>query len=305
MKFSVIIPVYNRSELVRHAVESALNQDGADHEVIVVDDGSTDGTAEVLAHYGNEINVISQEQAGAEVARNRGAAAATGEYLVFLDSDDLLLPWALRAYDLIVDAETKPPLVVGWATQFRSNEGAFESDGKWSEAIEFTVLHDYLSKSRSRFTTASLIVIRKDVFDEIGGFRNTTPLTFNGDDFDILLRAGCQSPAVLVNRPATVAYRHHSGNIVHRIPLQLQGLASLVEAERKGLYPGGAQRRFHRYAIIGGPVFFWIRRALRHRYLASPLSLALSAAPMICASIAKKAFLFPRQKERSKILPLL
>ena len=92
---SVVIPVYNRASLVRRAVDSVLQQDTPAAEVIVVDDGSTDGTAPVLASYGGAIRVLRQENQGVSAARNHGVAASGGALIAFLDSDDRWLPGKL------------------------------------------------------------------------------------------------------------------------------------------------------------------------------------------------------------------
>ncbi|MBE7414090.1 MAG: GNAT family N-acetyltransferase [Deltaproteobacteria bacterium] len=91
MKVSIIIPTYNRARLVCLAIDSILAQDYTDYEIIVVDDGSTDGTSKALERYSGSIRYIRQENRGFGAARNRGLDEANGEYLAFLDSDDL---WA-------------------------------------------------------------------------------------------------------------------------------------------------------------------------------------------------------------------
>jgi glycosyltransferase involved in cell wall biosynthesis len=87
--FSVLIPTYNREQHVREAVESVLAQTWTGYELFVIDDGSTDGTQAMLAGYGSRIHLLQQENQGPEVARSMAAAQARGDYLVFLDSDDL------------------------------------------------------------------------------------------------------------------------------------------------------------------------------------------------------------------------
>lgn len=89
-RFSIVIPSYDRSALLVEAVDSALAQEAADFEVIVVDDGSTDDTRQVMDSYGDRIRYIHQENGGLAAARNRGVAASRGEFVAFLDSDDLL-----------------------------------------------------------------------------------------------------------------------------------------------------------------------------------------------------------------------
>src|SRR4030042_1653484 len=95
MKVSVIIPVYNRAELIAQAVESVLRQSFSDFELLVVDDGSSDGTWEALQRCGPRIRALPQEHRGASAARNLGIQTAAGEYLAFLDSDDLWQPQKL------------------------------------------------------------------------------------------------------------------------------------------------------------------------------------------------------------------
>lgn len=102
MLFSIIIPTYNYANFLKHALQSAFEQHYKDFEVIVVDDGSTDNTLEVCQafknHYGKQINVIQQANAGPGAARNRGIDAAKGEFLLFLDADDELDRDALSYY---------------------------------------------------------------------------------------------------------------------------------------------------------------------------------------------------------------
>ena len=95
---SVIIPTYNRARSIAEAIDSVLAQTVPAHEIIVVDDGSTDETPAILAAYGDRIIVIRQENCGVSAARNAGIARATGEWIGFLDSDDLWLPERLEVF---------------------------------------------------------------------------------------------------------------------------------------------------------------------------------------------------------------
>lgn len=110
LRFSVIIPTYNRENSVGEAIESVLAQTRPADQVIVVDDGSTDGTAKVLAGFGSAIEIISQANTGVSGARNAGCAAATGTWLTFLDSDDLWVPERLAVLER--DVIAAPPEVV-------------------------------------------------------------------------------------------------------------------------------------------------------------------------------------------------
>ncbi|MFC1826131.1 glycosyltransferase family 2 protein [Thermodesulfobacteriota bacterium] len=89
---SVIIPTYNRALMLKEAIDSVLAQDFQDFELIVVDDGSTDQTSEILNAYREDITVLHQHNQGVSSARNAGVTAASGSLVAFLDSDDLWLP---------------------------------------------------------------------------------------------------------------------------------------------------------------------------------------------------------------------
>ena len=106
MRVSTVIAAYNAERTIAGAIESALLQECADHEIIVVNDGSSDNTAAVLDHYRGRIKVLSQRNQGAGAARNAGAAQATGRYLAFLDADDIWLPEKLAA--MIAELEHHP-----------------------------------------------------------------------------------------------------------------------------------------------------------------------------------------------------
>lgn len=94
-RVSVVIPTYNRAHLLPESIESVLSQGYSDIEIVVVDDGSTDNTEEVVRGYGERVRYIRQRNSGASVARNLGMLYCTGDYLMLLDSDDVLLPTAL------------------------------------------------------------------------------------------------------------------------------------------------------------------------------------------------------------------
>ena len=97
-ELSVIIPVYNNEATLARALDSVLSQSYPAHEIIVVDDGSTDGSDEVVSSYGNRIRSLYQPNGGVSAARNHGARTATGDWLAFLDADDWYYPDRLRLH---------------------------------------------------------------------------------------------------------------------------------------------------------------------------------------------------------------
>lgn len=110
-KVSVIIPSYNRAKLVGRAIDSVLKQTFSDYEIIVVDDGSQDNTKDVLSAYDRKIKYIYQSNRGISGARNRGIKEAAGEYIAFLDSDDLWIPEKLAEQVKVLEANKKVGIV--------------------------------------------------------------------------------------------------------------------------------------------------------------------------------------------------
>jgi glycosyltransferase involved in cell wall biosynthesis len=117
---SAVIPVHNGERYLAEAIESALGQTVAPLEVIVVDDGSTDDCAGVAARYGFRVRYVRQPRAGAGAARNRGADLALGEYIAFLDADDLWVPDKLERQLAAFEAVPPPDAVFGHVEQFHS-----------------------------------------------------------------------------------------------------------------------------------------------------------------------------------------
>src|SRR5947207_15248632 len=118
MLFSVVIPTYNRIKLLACTLNSVWSQSFSDFEVIVVDDGSADGTLEFLASLKGQADVLMQPHRGPGAARNLGASHARGKYLAFLDSDDLWFPWTLEVYREIACRPNSPSIIAGKPHRF-------------------------------------------------------------------------------------------------------------------------------------------------------------------------------------------
>src|SRR5262249_43873892 len=119
-KFSVIIPTFNRGDLLERTLASVRAQTFADFDLIVVDDGSTDRTAESLRAQAKSLRVFSQSNRGPGAARNLGAANAGGTYLAFLDSDDLWFPWTLATFAAAIDKYGQPSVLSGSLVRFHN-----------------------------------------------------------------------------------------------------------------------------------------------------------------------------------------
>lgn len=184
-RVSVVMPAYNCAATVRDAVDSVLAQDDIDLELIVVDDGSTDGTRDVLAGYGKRLRLLRQANAGPAAARNRALALARGEYIAFLDADDLWLPGKLRAQ---LDYFARHPdidVVYGHWIRWNAGEPPPASPPD-TEGIDETasgwIYTGMLLDSMIHSITA---LVRRDVIDAIGGFDESLR---TGEDYDFWLR---------------------------------------------------------------------------------------------------------------------
>jgi glycosyltransferase involved in cell wall biosynthesis len=303
VRFSILMPAYNREKYVRQAIDSVLSQGFTDFEVFVIDDGSTDQTLQVLESYGPRIKVLQQRNQGPEVARNKAAALASGEYLVLLDSDDLLLPGALGIYDRIIRTFDSPPLIIGSLISFQDGE-SIPAHSQALLPVKILKYPTYLSKDVRIDLYTSMIVTRKSVFDEVGGLRNSTATTFHLDGFNLILKVGTYGPCVFVRKPYTVAYRQHASNTLRNLRAIADGILVLVRSEHQGEYPGGSKGRRGRYAFIGGIASTWaIKYCWRGGQIKLGMRLLLGSAPMVFVAVWKKFSNYLRKPIQPIVLP--
>ncbi len=177
---SIIIPAYNAEDYIREAVDSALAQTHRDREVIVVDDSSTDDTPLILQSYGDRIIVHRQANTGVSGARNTGARLATGEWLAFLDADDLWRPTKLAAQL----ASTTTPISYTNRFNFGTRGALPEIQSKVTPLLSGDVFAPLLL--RGNFITVSSVMMARGVFIELGGFEHQPG---GCEDWDCWLRA--------------------------------------------------------------------------------------------------------------------
>lgn len=286
MKFSIIIPVYNRGLLVADAIESVLKQDFYDYELIVVNDGSSDNTMQVLDKYRDSIRIIHQENQGAESAKNSGVKEATGDYLVFLDSDDVLLPGALSVYHQIIENENEPAMLFARGCGFDSKTDSINMKllGKSSLCI-YSRNKDFLSKRAAVWLSTSFLILKRSLWCKSTMFKRGA---FPADDLDFLLRTGTLGLCIIVKSPMTVGYRYHDNNSIKNILSIIDKLSFLLKMEKKNEYPGGWNRKIDRLALIGGHILIWTFRGMQKHYTRQSLSLLVKGLPAIVAKIVIK-----------------
>lgn len=196
---SVIIPAYQAESYVGEAIRSALDQTIVPVEVIVVDDGSTDGTAAVAEGFGGIVQVVRQANAGTAAARNHGVRLARGTHLAFLDADDIWTPTKLEVQLQAFAADPTLELVFGHVVQFRSPELPPRSVALPDDADVPRVGH-----------LAGTLLVRRETFDAIGPFAEDQQ---RGDFIDWFARALEQHRRILVLDEVTLRRRLHRSNL--------------------------------------------------------------------------------------------
>lgn len=243
--FSIIIPTFNRVELLASTLEFVFSQRFEKFEVIVVDDGSTDGTMDYLQSLGKQVRRFRQPNRGAGAARNHGARHAQGQYLAFLDSDDLWFPWTLQVYHDVLREHCDPSFVAGkpfiFSDKLNLDKVVF-GPTRTRPFVDF-----FASGDEMRWWGASSFVIYRDAFKAVGGF---TEEWVNDEDTDFTLRIGVAPGFVQIAGPVTFAYREHAASVSKDLKRTLVGTWSRIRNEGGGRYPGGAARARERRRIL-------------------------------------------------------
>jgi glycosyltransferase involved in cell wall biosynthesis len=243
--FSVIIPTHNRLPLLEETLDSVWGQTFTDYEVIVVDNGSSDGTLDFLRGLEERVQLIAQANLGAGAGRNVGARHARGEYLAFLDSDDLWFPWTLACFAELIRQCDRPAIVAGKVLDFCDES---ELDVVRETPLQMHRFTDYFTSHASNyFVGAGMSVLRRDEFLKTSGY---TDQPINSEDHDLVLRLGNARGFVQITLPITLGWRRHKGGATSNMSRSVAGNLYLIDQEYRGVYPGGDARRSARRKII-------------------------------------------------------
>jgi glycosyltransferase involved in cell wall biosynthesis len=208
-KVSVIIPTYNRLSMLKEAVESVLAQDFEDMELIVVDDGSTDGTGEEMKGYGGRVKVLQHsENRGVSVARNRGILLAKGKYIAFLDSDDLWVKGKLKIQVTFLD--DNPPYPLCYTDEIWIRKGK-----RVNPKIKHSKYSGWIFEKCLPLCTISpsSAVMRKTLFSKVGLFDEALPVC---EDYDFWLRVSARFPIFFINRKLIIKRGGHPDQLSQR-----------------------------------------------------------------------------------------
>lgn len=250
---SVVIPAFNAERFLDAALRSVIAQTVSPQEIIVVDDGSRDGTADVARRFGGAVLLITQDNQGVSAARNRGAASASGDWLAFLDADDEWLPHKLERQ--LEQTDGRPDVVACFTEEMLHDE---RTGATWHvryrnepDMVRVLLLEGCVIGNNSS------VMVRKGVFMEVGGF--DLGLSYSAD-WDMWLRLAERGAFSLVAEPL-VHYRIHAGSMGNNIALlerdTIAGLEKFyASADHRARYDRYRRRAYARNHIVLSGSYF-------------------------------------------------
>jgi len=267
-KVSVIIPTYNRAGYLGEAIQSVLDQAFGDFELIVVDDGSTDSTREVVSSFiDTRVRYIYQENGGVSSARNTGIKASEAEYIAFIDSDDIWLPGNLELKVKLLDSRPEVGLVCSDAYFFDNNTGT-TLGRRWHDRT----LHDWVNLEKIAkqplkellykgcFIMPQATMIRRRVFATVGYFDESLPTS---EDWDLFVRIFQRFPLEIIDIPLLKIRRHGTSLSENQEKVYRGAVVAVNKAIGSGSFSGEELKllkerlafehsRYGRWALISG-----------------------------------------------------
>jgi len=248
MKVSVIIPAYNAKATVDNTLASLALQTFQDFEVVIVDDGSQDGTADYVRERYPQVRVLTQENAGPAAARNYGVMQSQGEWLAFLDADDAWLPWRLQTQLDLVKKHPEVQMFCGLTTDLVTPIAApLVTQQASDDFVQFLSVRDF-AFSNPVATTA--VLLSRRVFQECGGF----DAQFRGpEDYDLWMRVATQSKIGKVMYPVS-RYRDEIGSLSRHYETFLPEVLRVLDkayASGGSLYRIGSKRQARAVQFLG------------------------------------------------------
>lgn len=240
-RFSVVIPCYNAERWISATLKSVLAQAWPELEIIVVNDGSSDGSADHVRSQFPSVILIQQANKGVAAARNKGIAKATGEWIAFIDADDIWLPGKLEAQWHLLS--TQPHARMAYTAWYVWHCTAPEPEMRFIEKLELENGGEssrwsgpsgwiYPELLEDCYVWTSTVLAHRSLFDEIGVFDEKLPI---GEDYDLWLRASRVTPILRVPAPLAL-YRMHPSSITKSAPtINFQALVLSRAIEHWGL----------------------------------------------------------------------
>jgi glycosyltransferase involved in cell wall biosynthesis len=244
---SVVIPLYNARDVIRETIESVLAQTCRDYEIVVIDDGSTDASGDVVRSYGERIRYIQQPNGGVAQARNRGISAARGRYIALLDHDDLWDPEKLAKQVAVLERQSAAGMVVTDVVHIdRVGRSMNQLGPAYQPRQDFARLF-----VQGFVPTPSATLIRKDLLETVGGFDEQ----FNSagmDDHELWTRLAAVTTIVGLAEPLT----YHRNREIKPPNIALSHRPLLIEKLKARFREDPAKRRY----LQRETAFYWADR---------------------------------------------
>ncbi len=232
---SVVIPTYNRKDIISRAINSVLNQTYENYEIIIIDDGSTDGTIEYIKnHFNSKIKCISQKNKGASAARNRGISEANGKYIAFLDSDDEWVESKLKDQFAFLDKNPEIALLCG--RTYRS-DNVKRVNSSLSKSIVGNLFNTLFMHS---FVSTPTVIAKKEVLDAVGGFDTSYK---SAEDFDLWLKITKNYKCAFLPDLVAIVNRGKDNLSTDKITLHLHALTILENHYDKNRIPRNVYKK--------------------------------------------------------------
>jgi glycosyltransferase involved in cell wall biosynthesis len=283
---TVVIPAYNAGKYIAETIGSVLSQSYRNIEIIVVDDGSSDRTAEIARSYASDprLSVFTQKNAGVSAARNFGLSLAKGKYIAFLDADDVWLPDNIQHKAAMLEADEGIGLV---HSDLAIIDDSSKLTGETMHGEEGDILEGLLEWRGCQVPGPSSILTRTDLIKKLGGF--DTALS-NSADQDLFIRLSSVARVRRIKK-VLLYYRKHPANMHRNIALmEKDELLVYSKAKESSLFKSGAFRRkcfSNMYIILAGS--WWVDANNKPRALYYMLRALITYPPNI-SKLVKKLF---------------
>ena len=229
---SVIIPTYNRKEVLPRALNSVLSQEDTAFEVLVIDDGSTDKTDRLIAEKYPQVSYFYQSNQGPAAARNRGLERARGKWIAFLDSDDEWMPGKLSAQ--LAFFEQHPNERIAQTEEIWVRNGRRVNPMKKHRKYGGLIFEKCLPLC---IVSPSAVMIHREIFDAVGLFDESLPAC---EDYDLWLRIAARFPVGFIEKPYLIKYGGHADQTSHQFPaMDRFRIQSLVKILKSGILNPG------------------------------------------------------------------
>jgi glycosyltransferase involved in cell wall biosynthesis len=235
---SIIIPVYNRKAMIVNAIKSIQNQTYTNYEILVVDDGSSDGTQKaVKAFNDSRITLIETDHNGAYIARNKGLKKARGKFIAFLDSDDIWLPEKLETQMILMTKEKNVAMSFTNGYIFKDKETEYEMDLRPTGKLNLPLKEFYKELLKNNFIATSSVVVRKDLLNNVGYFLSENRGCL---DYQMWLRIAKTYEIRFLNKPLFI-YNEHSKSLTGKRIARLNDQLYVYDLEEKWLLENGSK----------------------------------------------------------------